>query len=78
MGPAFGSVCSGIEAASVAWGPLGYRCAFMSEIARFPRAVLSHRFPDVPLRDDYAKPPRGDAAAHRGSARRVPDADIPF
>jgi len=28
--------------------------------------------------DDYAKPPRGDAAAHRGSARRVPDADIPF
>lgn len=35
----FGSVCSGIEAASVAWEPLGWRAAFYSEIEKFPRAV---------------------------------------
>ncbi len=50
---AFGSVCSGIEAASAAWLPLGWRCAFMSEIEAFPRAVLSHHFPEVPLHGDF-------------------------
>ena len=49
----FGSVCSGIEAASVAWHPLGWRAAFFSEIEPFPRAVLAHRFPDVPLHGDF-------------------------
>ena len=34
----YGSVCSGLEAASVAWGPLGWECAFVSEIERFPNA----------------------------------------
>lgn len=38
------SVCSGIEAASVAWEPLGWRAAAFSEIAPFPSAVLAHRF----------------------------------
>ena len=28
----YGSVCSGIEAATVAWRPLGWRCAFVSEV----------------------------------------------
>lgn len=37
------SVCSGIEAASVAWAPLGWRCAMLSEIEAFPIAVLKHR-----------------------------------
>jgi site-specific DNA-cytosine methylase len=32
----FGSVCSGIEAASVAWGPLGWEAAWFSEIEPFP------------------------------------------
>lgn len=45
----FGSICSGIEAASVAWHPLGWRAAFLSEIEKFPRAVLAHHYPDVPL-----------------------------
>jgi site-specific DNA-cytosine methylase len=36
----YGSVCSGIEAATVAWEPLGWRAAFFSEIEAFPRAVL--------------------------------------
>jgi DNA (cytosine-5)-methyltransferase 1 len=31
----FGSVCSGIEAASVAWHPLGWRASFLSEIEAF-------------------------------------------
>jgi DNA (cytosine-5)-methyltransferase 1 len=44
----FGSVCSGIEAASVAWNPLGWKAAWVSDIEDFPNAVLSHRFPDVP------------------------------
>lgn len=49
----YGSVCSGIEAASVAWEPLGWRPAFFSEIEKFPRAVLSHHYPDVPLHGDF-------------------------
>jgi DNA (cytosine-5)-methyltransferase 1 len=44
----FGSVCSGIEAASVAWNPLGWKAAWLSEIEPFPSAVLAHHYPDVP------------------------------
>ncbi len=44
----FGSVCSGIEAASVAWGALGWKAAWLSEIEPFPCAVLKHHYPDVP------------------------------
>lgn len=48
----FGSVFSGIEAASVAWHPLGWRAAFVSEIAKFPSAVLAHHYPTVPNHGD--------------------------
>jgi len=44
----FGSVCSGIEAASVAWGLWGWKAAWLSEIEPFPSAVLKHHYPDVP------------------------------
>ena len=44
----FGSVCSGIEAASVAWGPLGWQAAWLSETEAFPSAVLAHHYPAVP------------------------------
>lgn len=44
----FGSVCSGIEAASVAWGPLGWEAAWLSEIEPFPCALLAHYYPNVP------------------------------
>ena len=44
----FGSVCSGIEAASVAFDPLGWSAAWFSEIEPFPSAVLAHHYPDVP------------------------------
>lgn len=44
----YGSVCSGIEAATCAWHPLGWQPAWFSEIDRFPNAVLAHHYPDVP------------------------------
>lgn len=47
------SVCSGIEAATVAWHPLGWEAAAFSEIEKFPRAVLKHHYPDVPLHGDF-------------------------
>jgi len=47
MSLTFGSVCSGIEAASVAWQPLGWKASWLAEIEPFPSAVLAHRFPDV-------------------------------
>lgn len=49
----YGSVCSGIEAATAAWHHMGWKPAFFSEIDPFPRAVLSHHYPDVPLHDDF-------------------------
>lgn len=47
------SVCSGIEAATVAWHPLGWTPAAFSEIEAFPRAVLAHHYPEVPLHGDF-------------------------
>ena len=44
----FGSVCSGIEAASVAWNKLGWSASWLAEIEPFPSAVLAHHYPDVP------------------------------
>ncbi|MEO0955773.1 MAG: DNA cytosine methyltransferase [Pseudomonadota bacterium] len=40
----YGSVCSGIEAATQAWHPLGWTPAFFSEIEPFPCAVLAHHY----------------------------------
>lgn len=40
----YGSVCSGVEAASLAWNPLGWEPVFFSEIEPFPCAVLNQRF----------------------------------
>ena len=51
----FGSVCSGVEAASVAWHPLGWKAAFVSEIEPFPCAVLAHHYPDTPNHGDMTK-----------------------
>lgn len=51
----FGSVCSGIEAASVAWTALGWSAAWLSEIEPFPCAVLAHHYPDVPNHGDMTK-----------------------
>lgn len=49
------SVCSGIEAATVAWHPLGFEPVAFSEIEPFPSAVLAHHYPDVPNLGDMTK-----------------------
>ena len=49
------SVCSGMEAASVAWHPLGWKPVGFSEIEPFPCAILKHRFPNVPNYGDLTK-----------------------
>ncbi|MBC6503386.1 DNA cytosine methyltransferase [Citrobacter freundii] len=51
----YGSVCSGIEAASVAWESLGWKAAWFSEIEAFPCAVLAHHWPTVPNVGDMTK-----------------------
>ena len=59
----YGSVCAGIEAASVAWHPLGWEPVFFSEIEKFPNSVLAHHYPDVPNFGDlneYQKWPDAD------------------
>lgn len=44
----FGSICSGIEAASLAFKPIGMDPIWFSEIADFPSKVLKHYHPDIP------------------------------
>ncbi len=51
----YGTVCSGIEAPSVAWRTLGWRAAWYSEIDAFPSAVLAHHYPDVPNVGDMTR-----------------------
>ena len=56
----YGSVCSGIEAATVAWHPLGWKAQFVSEIEPFPRAVLAHHYPETPTHGDFTTIKAGD------------------
>ncbi|RNL20829.1 DNA (cytosine-5-)-methyltransferase [Slackia faecicanis] len=49
------SLFSGIEAASVAWEPLGWEPVAFCEVDAFPSAVLAHRWPDVPNLGDITK-----------------------
>ena len=46
------SVCSGIEAASMAWEPVGWQPAAFAEVEKFPSAVLTHHWPQVPNMGD--------------------------
>lgn len=43
----YGSVCSGIEAATVAWHDLGLSASWFSEIEKFPSQVLQHHYPEI-------------------------------
>lgn len=65
----YGSVCSGIEAASVAWESLGWKPAWFAEIEKFPSAVLSVHWPDVANLGDMTK----IAAAVRAGEVEAPD-----
>jgi DNA (cytosine-5)-methyltransferase 1 len=49
------SVCSGIEAATVAWRPLGWRPAWFAEVDPFCSALLKHHYPDVRNYGDFTK-----------------------
>lgn len=49
------SVCSGIEAATVAWHSLGFQPVAFSEIEPFPCSVLAHHYPHVPNHGDMTK-----------------------
>jgi len=51
----YGSICSGIEAATVAWEPFGWTPAWFAEIEPFPCSVLAHHYPEVPNYGDMTK-----------------------
>ena len=70
------SAFSGIEAASCAWEPLGWKAVAFSEIDPFPCAVLRERYPDVPNLGDISKidwsPYRGDVDVFVGGSPCFP------
>lgn len=51
----FATVCSGVEAVSLAWEPLGFQAQFFSEIEAFPNKVLQHHWPEVPNLGDLTR-----------------------
>ncbi|HDH1775066.1 TPA: phage N-6-adenine-methyltransferase [Klebsiella quasipneumoniae subsp. similipneumoniae] len=65
----YGSICSGIEAATVAWEPLGWKAAWFSEIEAFPSTVLAERWPEVVNLGDMTK----IAAAVRAGEVQAPE-----
>ena len=65
----YGSICSGIEAATVAWEPLGWKAAWFSEIEAFPSAALAERWPEVVNLGDMTK----IAVAVRAGEVQAPD-----
>jgi DNA (cytosine-5)-methyltransferase 1 len=65
----YGSVCSGIEAVSLAWQPLGMQPDWFAEIEPFPCAVLAHHHPEVPNLGDMTQ----IAARIRNHAVPAPD-----
>ena len=62
----YGSVCSGIEAASLAWNPLGWRAKFVAEVEPFPSAVLCRRW-----NASRPKRPLDPAEAHNEKDRKL-------
>ena len=65
------SLFSGIEAASVAWEPLGWEPVCFSEIDEFPSAVLAARFPDVPNYGDITRIDWKEVIAKHGAVDLV-------
>lgn len=62
------SVFSGVEAATLAWEPLGWEPVCFCEVDEFPSAVLTRRWPDVPNLGDITK---ADWSVYRGAADLV-------
>lgn len=55
MNITYGSFFSGIEAATVAWHPLGWKAVCYSEIEPFPCALLEHYYSETPNLGDITK-----------------------
>lgn len=53
----YASVCSGIEAVSVAWKDLDLKPLWFSEIEPFPCAILAHHYPNIPNYSDMTTLP---------------------
>ncbi|ENX34918.1 hypothetical protein F889_01558 [Acinetobacter colistiniresistens] len=51
----YGSVCSGIEAATVAWHDLNWKAEWFAEIEKFPSSLLEHHYPKVSNLGDMTK-----------------------
>lgn len=51
----YATICSGIEAPTVAWQPLGWKPIWFSEIEPFPSAALKHHYPEVPNLGDITQ-----------------------
>lgn len=66
----YGSVCSGIEAATVAWHPLGWRADWYAEIEPFPCAVLAYHYPETPNHGDMTR------LAARVLSGKIPAPDV--
>ena len=49
------SICSGIEAATVAWHHMGWSPVGFAEIEKFPAQVLAHHYPNTPNFGDLTK-----------------------
>jgi DNA (cytosine-5)-methyltransferase 1 len=64
-----GSICSGIEAASVAWEGLGFSFEWFSEISKFPSSVLEKKYPNTPNLGDMCDLPQ----KLRGGGVSAPD-----
>jgi DNA (cytosine-5)-methyltransferase 1 len=60
----YATVCSGIEAPTVAWHPLGWRAAWYSEIEKFCCRLLAQKYPDTPNLGDMTKIGEADARDH--------------
>ena len=61
----YGSICSGVEAATLAWAPLGWKAVFFAETEPFPAAVLQQRFGATrPLRPLLPDAPRYKACGN--------------
>lgn len=79
----FGSLCSGIEAPSAAWSPLGWECRYVAEVEPFPCAYLAHRHgASRPLRlPPGKKMPRhiewGERITNHGDMAQIVAAELP-
>ena len=62
------SLCSGVEAASLAWLPLDWEPVAYAEFDDFPSAVLAARFPETPNLGDVTKV---DWSKYRGAVDLV-------